>query len=216
MDIGAELAALSFRGMEHIRAALDRGRGAILLESSFFGLRHLAKRALHARGCRLHQTHSMTHLAGFVSGDETKLRSRIVRPLFQRREEDYLGSVISIPSVTNLSHLRQLAGCLANNGLLCISGDGQVGLRHIERIFLGRPRRFGTGMYNLARMTGSPILPVFCYMGWDRAGEFVVEQPLEVPDGRDGPAVGIEQFATMLERLISLYPEQYRSWQAWG
>jgi lauroyl/myristoyl acyltransferase len=63
----AALKWVELRGMEHLTAALNKGCGVILLETSFFGQRNLAKQILHERGISVHQVHHVQHLGGFKS-----------------------------------------------------------------------------------------------------------------------------------------------------
>ena len=113
-----------------------------------------------------------------------------------------------------LAFTRQLADRLAENNLVVISGDGQGGQRHIERAFLGRVRRFAVGGISLARLTGAPILPLFCYERADGNIESVVEPPLEIPEGPLAADAAMGAFAQQLERWICLYPGQYRNWHS--
>jgi lauroyl/myristoyl acyltransferase len=204
----------TLQGAEHLREAACRGRGAILLENSFFGFRNVARRLIWANGWRPHQTHSTEHLGGFQTHGETWLRSRVVRPSFERREKQFVESIIYMPGTSSLAFGRDLARHLQANRLLYISGEGPMGHRHIERAFLGRLRPFATGVFNLARLTGAPILPVFCHGCPGAEFSCVIDPPLNVADTPEGPALGIAQYARRLEDYARRHPEQYRNWDA--
>ena len=204
----------TLQGAEHLRDATKRGHGVILLENSFFGFRNVARLLIWADGWRPRQAHSTEHLAGFQTHSETWLRSRVTRPLFDRREKQLVDSIIYMSSTRSLAFTRELAANLRENGLLYLSGEGQMGQRHVERVFLGQPRRFATGVFSLSKLTRAPILPIFCYSSSDGTFTCVIEPPLNVPDTRDAAEQGIAQFATRLEDYARRYPEQYRNWHA--
>ena len=212
LPLPGELRTARLEGFEHIRAALDRGHGAILLENAFFGYRNAQKRIIHAQGWTAHQTHDREHIGGFGSWRETSIASRVIRPFFEDRERQFCASIIYLTDTNSLAFTRQLADRLRSNELVFIAGDGFVGHKHVEARFLGRQLLFATGAISLARLTGAPVLPVFCMREPEGSLRSVVEPPLQVPNDGRGAQVAMAEFASLLEAHVRRYPDQYRGW----
>ena len=192
-------------GLEHLTNALARGRGAILLENSLFGQRNFAKQVLHARGVAIHQTHALDHMGGFWTHGETEVRARIVRPWLDRLERQFVAEIIYLPRDESLAFTRRLMLVLQANQVLCVSGEGQLGQKHVVLSFLGRERAFATGMISLAKLTGAPILPLSCWSDETGKTRLVIEPPLDLN-------TGMKAYATLLETYVKRYPEHYRGW----
>ncbi|MBM3789198.1 MAG: AMP-binding protein [Acidobacteria bacterium] len=203
---GAEPDKTRARGLEHLQAALSRRRGAILLETSFFGLRHYPKCVLHRHGIPTWQVHALDHMAGFLSSRRTRVSEGIVRRFFEEREKRWVQGIIYLPADDSLAFTRRLMEVLQNNGVLCLSGEGRRGRKHVILPLLGRERGFATGVISLAKLTSSPVLPLFCWRGDDGTIHLVVEPPLD----RDA---GMKDYAGLLESYVQRFPDQYRNWR---
>ena len=108
-----------------------------------------------------------------------------------------------------------MASRLRDNGILCISADGTRGKKFISIPFLGNSFSFPTGIVSLAKFTGSPILPLFCFDAEDGRTCLVIRPAVQIsPDWQREAASenGIRQFITLLEFYVRKYPEQYRKW----
>jgi lauroyl/myristoyl acyltransferase len=219
---GAELEAsrsnaqIEVCGLEHVREALAAGRGAILWESHGLSRRLLAKKTLKAHGFPVHQVHGPNNLGGFLADQTTlsRVRQTVVRPFFDRREEHVVAEILYLPDTNSLSYTRDLLARLRQNALLCISGDGRLGQRHIDVPFLGRTAPFASGMISLARLSGAPLLPLFCLEVAPGHIRLTVEPPLRVEPGagREAEAAISARYAALLEERIRSHPEQYRNW----
>lgn len=214
IDWRTVLEAAETTGLEYLENARSQGRGVIVLENSYFGLRNLAKRILQARGWQIHQTHAMKHLAGFYVHGSTAMRQRMIRPAFERRESSFVASIEHIPSDGSMAFTRKLAQRLAGNGAVYFSGDGDTSHKFIRADFLGQRAPFPTGIINLARLTGAPVVPMFCY--GDTSGKFVLrlEPPLEFPDSARAAETGMQQYAALYTSYIDAHPGQYRNWHS--
>ncbi|HWP92351.1 MAG TPA: lysophospholipid acyltransferase family protein [Thermodesulfobacteriota bacterium] len=209
---GAEI-----RGLDHLHTALKKGNGVILWESNSFGGRSLAKRILHENGFSLYQVHARSHIGGFanVMAPETWVRHHIIRPFFEKLEKEFIEEIIYLPNSSSLAFTRQLWGMLAQNKIICITGDGRLGQKLIPLQFLGHTQLFSTGMVSLARLSGAPILPIFCIQ--NRSGNtcLVIEPPINIEGNEDrdqGLKNSVAEYAGLLESYIRKYPEKYRSW----
>jgi KDO2-lipid IV(A) lauroyltransferase len=212
LDWRAVLDAAQITGLEHLEHAHARGRGVILLENSYFGLRNLAKRILHARGWQIHQTHATNHLAGFSAPGSTTLRQRVLHPAFEEREKNFVASIVHIPTDGSFDFVRAIARLLANNAAVYFSGDGDTSHKFIAIDFLGRRAPFPTGIVNLARLSGAPIVPLFCFRDQKQRVVLRVEPPLEFPDNARAAEIGMAHYAARYAQYIDTYPEQYRNW----
>jgi lauroyl/myristoyl acyltransferase len=205
------------RGGEHLHQALQRGRGAILWESRGLGRRLHAKAVLRCHGFPIHQVHGPNDLGGFLTHDSagTWTRRFVVRTFFEKRERLLVSESIRLPSTDSLAFTRVLLSRLQQNGILCASGDGRYGHKLIPLEFLGRSCLFAPGMASLAKLSGAPILPLFCLRERNGAYRLRIEPPLEVRAGL-GREREIEDllrcYAALLEERIRLHPEQYRNW----
>jgi lauroyl/myristoyl acyltransferase len=206
-------------GLEHLRAALDRRRGAILWESSGFGHRLYSKAALRSRGYEILQVHGVNHLGGLLVTGSSLLRSRIVRPFFDRRELTAVGRIIRLRADAALGHLRPLVESLRENTVICLSADGGGGRRFIERRFLNHLIPFPTGGVSLARLSGAPLIPLFCYKPDEGRPIVALESPIEIASdaSRDhASADAVQQFIDLLTGYVERYPTQYRNWHLLG
>jgi predicted LPLAT superfamily acyltransferase len=204
-------------GLEHLDAALAKGNGVILWESKGFGRRTLSKRVLHAKGYRVTQLHGVSDI-GVVMTDETGgtwLRSRVLRPIFDRRERSFVADVLPVRRVATISDSRAYVSVLRGNGIICVAGDGKIARTLHALEFLGGTTMFAPGMVKLAGMTGATLLPMFC-VPTDKGGAVLeISPPIAVPESGDldrATENALRRFAGALEAHIRLRPECFRNW----
>jgi lauroyl/myristoyl acyltransferase len=104
---------------------------------------------------------------------------------------------------------------LKNNRVVCLSADGTRGHRFVSIPFLGRSFSIPTGIANLARLSATPILPIFCFADNRGKTALVIKPPLQMsPNLQREEALkdGVQQFFALLECYVRMYPEQYRKW----
>jgi lauroyl/myristoyl acyltransferase len=208
------------QGIEHLNSALENGRGAILWESRF-GRRTLAKQALHQRGFSLHQIHHEEHLGGLFPGHGPMswVQRHVIQRFFDNCERQFMADIIYMPSSGSLAFTRLFLHRLKENAILCSTGDGTFGQRLIPREFLGHIDPFPTGMVSLAKMSGAPILPMFCIR--ERGGQtrLIIEPPIRIEtdvDRERGLEDSLAQYVHLLESYIRKYPAHYRDWHFLG
>ncbi len=212
-----QIATIPLRGEEHLRLALSGGKGVILLESNSFGSRIVARRVLHAHGYAVIQVHAKRHLgSGFRLDDrQWDWATRRFRNFFERCEMESLAEIIYLPASDSLAFIRVLLDRLKKNFAICIAGDGGQSQRLIRLPFLGVDAPFSTGVVNLARTSGAPILPLFCVRNRDSTIEMIIEAAIDVESapGREASLIaGMRQCVAILERYSRMYPEQYYAW----
>lgn len=202
-------------GIEHLQAAQQNGSGVILWESNGWGARILPKRILHAHGYALCQIHGAKNLGGFfVRHDASPLRQR-VKNFFDAREARFTSEILYLPEGDSFAFTRTMLARLQANAILCIAGDGRSGHKFVRVPFLGQSVPFASGTVNLARLAGSPILPLFCHFKENGTWCLRIEPPLALdgaPDRAAATRLALTQYAHQLEQQIRAYPEQYRNW----
>jgi lauroyl/myristoyl acyltransferase len=209
-------------GLPHLHAALAAGKGAVLWESGFFGRRNIAKQALRRHGVGIRQVHDETHRGGFAGDPHAGwLRDRVVLPYFTAREREFTDDVILLARSRSLAFIRTLQTALQRNQVVCITADVALGERVLTLPLLGEPKRFATGMVNLARQSGAALLPLFCVRERDGRIRVIVEPAIPVPStgGRDARIEApLRHYAALLESYLRRYPDQYKSWHFpwWG
>lgn len=205
------------QGIEHLHAALQKGSGVALLESSFFGSRNRAKQILHELGISVHQVHGERHLAGFQIGENTFVQSHLLRPFFEKYEKQFIADIIYLPSSESLAYTRRFLSILQTNAILCVSADGRMGHKHIPVQFLGRMELFPTGMMSLAKISGASLLPIFCLQTENGRLRLVVERPLQIEksiEREQGVHAALTEYVRLLESYIQKYPGAYRNWHS--
>jgi lauroyl/myristoyl acyltransferase len=74
-------------------------------------------------------------------------------------------------------------------------------------------------MVSLARLSGAPLLPMFCVQGDQGAGLLAIKRPICI-DHSTGREQALEsavrQYAALLEDYIQRYPHLYRNWHLLG
>lgn len=216
-----EFKRAELRGVEHLRGALENGRGVILWESNGYGRKLASKHILRQNGFSICQVHGANNLGGFLTEDSsaTWVRRSIINRFFENCEKQFISETINLPASNSLSFTRILLNRLGQNAVLCISGDGKTGQKLIPLKFLGQTDFFSTGMVSLAKMSGATILPMFCIRERDGKTSLIIERPIrvEAEGGREGGLKdSVAEYADLLEAYIRRYPEQYRNWHLVG
>jgi Bacterial lipid A biosynthesis acyltransferase len=213
----AAVRPLCVYGLEYLQDSLKRGSGAILWESGYFGRRNLAKHILYQNGFSIDQVHASGHTGGFgaSSDNQSWTSERIIRPFFDSCERSFVRDIIYLGDPDSLTDTRIILSRLKNNRVVCISADGTRGHRFLSVPFLGRSQSIPTGIVSLARLSATPILPLFCFADNQGKITLVIKPRLQMsPNLRREEALkdGIHQFVALLECYVRMYPEQYRKW----
>ena len=221
---GAERDALkevNLHGVEHLQRAIKEGKGAILWESNSFCRRDLAKQILHENRFSIHQVHGEHHFRSLLNdgNSSTWVRHRIINAFFEKCEKHFVADITYLPSSNSLAFTREVLNLLRQNAILVIPGDGQVGKKLISMKFFGRTDLFSTGIVSLAKISGAPVLPMFCVKGIDDRTSLIIEQPIQIERNADRERCledSVAQYISLLESYIKKYPEQYQKWRLLG
>jgi phosphatidylinositol dimannoside acyltransferase len=155
-------------GAEHIDAALERGKGAILT------LPHIGN--WDVSGIWLVQ-----RTGPFATVAERLKPESLFDRFVEYRES--LGFEILPLTGGARSPLEVLRERLRQNKVICLLGDRDLSRNGVEVDFFGEPTRMPGGPAVLAATTGAALLPVamwFTTDGWAQ----VIRPPVEVPEGR--------------------------------
>ncbi|MCW5981472.1 MAG: hypothetical protein KIT09_25530 [Bryobacteraceae bacterium] len=199
----------SLKGLEHLRGALSRGRGAIVWESPL-GFRLLGTRALAREGFPIVQVHGPDH-----GGAQSRLGQAVFRRIHRAAESRIVPEVVIIQE-DSTAYVELLMNRLRNNSVVCMAGFGTTGTQFIPLDFLGMRQYFATGIISLARVTGAALIPAFCF----RAGgaqHLVLEEPADLASGVDRQELyrhTLERHSRMLAGYIRQYPEQWSRWHS--
>ena len=205
---------MSLKGEQHLKDALARGKGVILLESNGFGSRIVARRILHANGYSVRQVHGQGHIgSGFIVREKWSRATRRLARFFEGHEMKFVAEIIYLPHSDSLAFTRVLLDRLKQNSIVCISLEGRISQRLIEVPFLGLEWKFSTGMINLARASGATVLPLLCFDDGEITA--IIENPIDVASapGREASlTAGVRESVKLLDHYCRTYPEQYYAW----
>ena len=183
------------RGLEHLDAALRRGRGVVAL-GFHFGNFLLLGAALGLRGYTVHC------LFRFLEDE------RFMELVLDHSRRFFAGLIPSIPA---RDAVRKILTVLRGNDVVLILGDS-LKRGEIETWLFGRPVRSSRGAASLAIRSGAAVLPVYLVRGYDGGLELVVEEEMEMVrtgDLRRDVQVNTDRFMERLEDLVRRYPDQW-------
>jgi lauroyl/myristoyl acyltransferase len=197
---------LDLKGIDHLRAALDRGRGAILFSGHIRG-HHLVFAALAARG---YKTNIVGHPPIFGP-------TRMVERLQEQRNElleERFGCRFLFMEQGNFGVAVRAANALRRNEVVIMMIDKTVSANTASVRFLGQTSDFPAGPAVLAQATGAPLLDFFVYRPdrW-QPQRAEIGPPIVVTDVE----TAMQECARRLEAHIVRRPEQwYHLWSPSG
>jgi lauroyl/myristoyl acyltransferase len=219
----ALLGQAHIQGWQHLQEALEAGRGVILWEASVFGSRNVAKRILQSKGIHVHQVHAPSHIGWEGLDDQSPtswLREHVIIPVFRTWMGQSVAEIIWLPQTESLAFTRVLLDRLKQNAVLCSTADGRLGERPLQLEFLGHHASYATGLVSLARMSGAPLLPMFCMQDESGRPTLSIERPIR-PDAHasrmTASARCVAEWLRLFDSYVRSYPEKYRGWHlfAW-
>jgi lauroyl/myristoyl acyltransferase len=196
-------------GIEHVRAALARGRGVVVW-CMRVGSATVIKRGFREQGLPL------THLSRVEHGSPTttKLGIAVVAPLFRRVEDAALAERVQIPLGESLAYLHTLAERLAANACVSIFGE-HPGRQAVEVEFLGMRRRLALGAPSIAWRAQAGLVTGYALRESAFRHRVVVEEELPVDRGmprKEFAELAVRQFASRLEACILRHPAEWHGW----
>lgn len=193
-------------GLEHLKKALAAGKGALVVSGHFYANR-LAKRYLAAAGYSLM---SVRHQKPPDRG-----MGRVGAWLMQRQYIDLLHGVIRDEVFLQDPELSlKIFRRLRSGGLVNVHIDAPFSTSCLRLPFLGERRLFATGIFEIVRLAGCPVLPILC-LGDSRGLRIAFEEPLALePAGSrsEFAARHLPVLASLLEKQILEHPGEWEGW----
>lgn len=180
-------------GLDHVDAALDQGRGAIVL------LAHHGSWDLAARWAETHGYH-LAVVAEIV-------RPRKLFEKFVRLREQIGVEVVPLRRGEDLAG--RLEEVLAANHLVGLLSDRDLAGNGLPVRLFGEPCRIPHGPVTLARRTGAPILPATLRQQPGRRWHLQILPAIEVADAEVDEAA--RRVAAGLEAIIRTDPAQWHA-----
>jgi len=194
------------QGLEHLDAALEAGKGVILLSSHLNGLcTFLLAAQLRRRGYKL-------TIALPVERD----------PWDRSRLRLFFDKLTGTPSVRDLIggtyiqfNVRPIVERLGANEIVLQTGDGWHSAGFLEAEFFGRPLPFTTGMLKIAQLTGSPVVNLFVDGAPPEQMRVTMQPSFTIESGPNGKRDLADKLAAYVRQLELHIRENLPSWQHW-
>ncbi len=196
-------------GVEHLDAALARGRGAILWIGHFTFYSLVPKIALYRLGVSVsHLSHPRHGFSG------TRFGMRVLNPVRGRMEGRYVRERVLLSSDGAVAAMWTLRRRLQDNGVVSITVREEA-QRPVPVPFMNGTIRLAAGAPDLAYSSGAALLPVFPVRAPDGSFRVAIEAPIALPAGmaRAGAVeAALGQYAQLLARYVRDTPGQWRGW----
>ena len=196
----AEVAFRNFVDLEggvHLERLIQEKRGAILL-TAHAGNFELGGLLLRALGLKVHAVYKPDRFAAVE-----RLRNRV------RRQ----GGVVGIPVDGVGFSTLPLLKLLRDGRLVGMQGDRDFSLNGLPIPFFGKTAYFPRGPWELAAMTGAPIVASFFFMDEELRFHARFFEPIHVEGERGRRMASIEQgmrlYVQQLETLVRAHPDQW-------
>lgn len=182
---------VTVEGLEHIGAALEEGKGVLLLNGHFTCLEITGRLLSLCAGMRARALYRT-------------LSNPVVEKVLSRGRRRYLDA--SIPR----NDIRTVVKSLRQNKVIWYAPDQNHGLRHsVFAPLFGVPAATTTATSRLARLTGSPVIP-FLPLRLDKGKGYLLRV---LPPLEDFPSDDVLHDTARINRLIEEHvrrvPEQY-------
>ncbi|MFI5355675.1 MAG: lysophospholipid acyltransferase family protein, partial [Desulfobaccales bacterium] len=187
----------SLQGMEHLDVAMAEGKGVILL-TAHAGNYELGGILLRSRNLKVHAVYKPDHFKA-VERLREGMRAQ--------------GGVVGIPVDGVGFSTLPLVKLLREGALVGMQGDRDFSLNGVPMPFFGREVPFPRGPWELAAMTGAPIVTSFFYTDEARRFHAHFGEPIRVQGGRgeriEAIEAGMRAYVADLEALIRRHPSQW-------
>jgi lauroyl/myristoyl acyltransferase len=184
-------------GAEHLDRLISEGRPAILL-TAHAGNYELGGLLLRFKGLKMHMVYKPDRFEAVE-----RLRTQI-------REQ---GGVIGVPVDGVGFSTLPLLKLLREDKVVGMQGDRDFSLHGLPIPFFGREVHFPRGPWELAAMTGAPVIATFFFMDEEHRfhSRFFEPQYISGARGERQAAIeaGMRRYVAELEALVRQYPDQW-------
>ena len=189
-------------GLEHLKEALSRGKGALLVTA------HIGNWDMG--GAALVETGELPELSAIVEPVSQSSSEQTVTSMRERR------GINVIP----LGQPMSIARALRRNEVVLVVGERLIDGDGVEVEFFGEKTMFPKGAAYLSGRLGAPIVPGFCIRQPDGTYISHIEKAIE-PGSDEGSELDIrsrtQRLASIIESYIARYPDQWCMLQPiWG
>ncbi|MDP6522865.1 MAG: lysophospholipid acyltransferase family protein [Kiritimatiellia bacterium] len=202
---------IKFEGLEHLDAALEKGKGAILAHMHF-GSKQFPLVALG------HMDYAVNQIGyrDTTAPDHSFIHKHVHLRIRNRLESKFKARHIHLNN-----SLRPAYRALQNNEVLFIASDGIGGIRgigpnYLPVPFLGKTMSFPPGPARMARKTGAALIPLLCLQQQDWTYKAVLEKPVEVvqtENSKQDVQNIVLRYTEVFEKYISKYPDHWMFWE---
>ena len=202
---------MRLEGEEHLKAALARGKGAILWVAHFCFNTQVTKMALKAGGYRVSHLSRLEH--GF---SKSQFGIRYLNPLRWNAELKYLDQRIIIDRADPDGSLRETKAVLEDNRIVSITAGAWEGRRVARGPLLSSRFSLATGAPDLAQRTGAALLPVITTrIAGSKVFRVKIGTPLATHSDDKLAAIraSTAEFLAELESAVLESPDQWRGWK---
>lgn len=191
---------VSIEGIEYLKQALTRGKGAIIL-LSHFGSFLMVLAALGFRGYRVNQ----------IGGPPILKHHRFIhKRIFEVRKQEY--NNLPITFIRSDESMLSAIKALKNNELVAIAFDGRVGKQWIPVKMFNSVAMINPGPLKIAIKTGATIIPTFIIRNNDNTHRLILEPPFELEYTKDKEkmiSTNLQKLAEIFEGYIQRFPCHY-------
>jgi len=184
-------------GEATFKAARRAGRGAVLVTA------HMGSFEVGLGALRHIEPRIRVVFKRDASGPFESMRAAMRRKL----------GILETPIDDGLAAWADLRHALLNDEIVVLQGDRAVpGQRSLVVPFLHGHLRIPTGPLRLARLTGSPIIPVFTVRSGDGRYRVSLHSPIDPNIGTDTGGLqdpGVMAIARAIESMVARHPEQW-------
>ncbi len=186
---------LDIQGLEHLEAAVSKGRGVIALGF------HLGNFILltAAMGVAGHPVHGLLRFL-----DDERLMNLVLH--HSRSFHTRL-----IPSLPRREAVKRILAVLRDNRIVVMLADN-LKRGELETTLFGQPVRTARGFVSLALRTRAAVVPVYLVRGHDGRLQLVIEPEMEMVRTGDLGAdltANTDRIMRLLEELVRRYPDQW-------
>jgi KDO2-lipid IV(A) lauroyltransferase len=185
---------VEFKGLEHLTAALSKGKGVIFVTA------HLG--SWDVGGAALAATEGLPRLSAIVEPVEKESSNNAVTEMRER------GGIGVIPLGQPVRVLR----ALKRNEIVFMLAERLVGAEGVKVDFFGAETSLPKGAAYWALKSGAPIVPGFCIRQRDGSYIGYIEAPIDPSPGEDFELDlkrHTQRLADVMARYIERYPEQW-------